>query len=339
MTTDAGTVTPGAIWSVVYGYTAYWTVVAAIRLGIFDRLADGPLTLPELGTACDAPPDRLVSVAGALVAIGLLDGDQSGYRLTDNAAAFLIAGGDRYMGELVVRSPGPPDNWPVLAETLRGASPPVSLDPTSFFVPLVRATFPTQYAVACRTIDLIGPADVRAVLDVGTGAAPWSVALLQAHPDATATLNDLPEVLPEAERMAAAHHVADRCRLLPGDYHATDLGKDTYDTVVLGHVVRTEGPDLAPVLIARAARALRVGGTLILSDYFVDDDQRGPLQSLLLGVTMIANTDEGTTFTHAQYHHWLEDAGFSDIQLLEPLPFTHVLVARKHSSSNRKEAP
>ena len=73
MTTDAGTVTPGAIWSVVYGYTAYWTVVAAIRLGIFDRLADGPLTLPELGTACDAPPDRLVSVAGALVAIGLLD--------------------------------------------------------------------------------------------------------------------------------------------------------------------------------------------------------------------------------------------------------------------------
>jgi SAM-dependent methyltransferase len=317
---------PGAIWGVVNGLGAYFATVAAVRLGVFDALAEAPLGIGELAVRLGATPTRLASLCDALVGLELLTRQGDAYRLTSAADTFLVSGRPRSMRELVLHSPGPWENWPALDATVLGAVPPAPVS-ESFYRELVRATFPTQHAVAVSTAEHLGP--VERICDLGAGAAPWTIAFLEASPDARAVVNDLPSVAAIAQETIDAAGLGDRCAVLPGDYFTIPLQPATFDIVVLAHVLRAEGPARARRLLARAASALRPGGRVVVADYFVADDHCGPLNALLLGATMMAATDAGATFTYADCRAWLAEAQFTDVELLSPLPFQEVMIAHK----------
>ena len=330
--TDAP-VTPAAVWSIIQGYTGYWVSNAAVQLGVFAALADGSArTAHELATELAAAPAQLEVLLDALVGVGLLERSDAGYALSEVSRRFLVPGGESYMGDLLVHSPGRHENWPLLAGTVSSGVPvfPVDED-TVFWRTLARATFTTQHALAARTAELAGlhgDAALR-ILDVGAGAAPWAIALLQALPHAHAVANDLPDVVGLAEEQAGRLGVGDRLATRGGDYRSVVLAPGDFDVVVLANVVRTEGADRAPLLLARAANWLRPGGTLVIADYFVDAGGRGSTAALLLGATMMANTINGRTFTEQRFRGWLHDAGLPDVEVLEPIPGARVMLARR----------
>jgi ubiquinone/menaquinone biosynthesis C-methylase UbiE len=317
---------PGAVWRVINGCSAYFVAVAGVRLGVFDALASGPLDAPTLAARCGAPATRVQMLCDALVGIGLLGRDGAAYVNTPESDTFLVGERPRSMRDLLLHSPGPFENWPALAGTVRGESPPQVVG-GDFYRDLVRATFPTQYAAACALRDDLGT--VTRVLDLGAGAAPWAIALLETNPDAGAVLNDLPAVIDITRESAAAHGCADRCSFVAGDYFDVELDDAAFDVVVLGHVLRAEGADGARRLLRRALGALRPGGTVVVADYFLDDDRQGPVNALLLGATMMAATPDGATFTRTAYRGWLADAGATSVEARQPVPFQEVLLARK----------
>jgi SAM-dependent methyltransferase len=235
------------------------------------------------------------------------------------------------MAALVGVAPGPLVNWETFAETVRNGRPsrPIELDPGAFYRPLVEATFPTMLRAATRLDLKIGYRRRVAprVLDLGAGAAPWAIAILTACPDGTAVVNDLADVLPVAGRTIAEHGLEDRVELRPGDFHEVMIEDGAYDIVVLGHVLRTEGAAGAQHLVRRAAAALRPEGTLIVADYFCDDTRKATPFSVLMGVTMLAATERGYTFTYAEVSGWLREAGLESIRLLEPIGFQQAFVA------------
>jgi SAM-dependent methyltransferase len=324
--TAAQVADPGAIWRVINGATAYFVAVAGVRLGVFDALADGPLAVTAVAARCDAPVERVGLLCDALAGIGLLGRDGDAYRNTVESDTFLVAERPRSMRELLLFSPGPIENWPVLAATVRGATPPHVVG-GDFYRDLVRATFPTQYAAACAVRAELGT--VTSVLDLGAGAAPWAIALLEAGPDARAVLNDLDDVIDITRESVAAHGLEERCSFVAGDYFDVALDAGAFDVVVLAHVLRAEGAGGAPRLLRRALDALRPGGTVVVADYFLDDDRSGPLNALLLGATMMAATRAGATFTRSEYRDWLAGAGATDVEARQPVPFQEVLLARK----------
>jgi ubiquinone/menaquinone biosynthesis C-methylase UbiE len=317
---------PGAVWRVINGCTAYFVAVAGVRLGVFDALATGPLGASALAARCDAPVARVETLCDALVGIGLLEHEGDRYANTLESDTFLVGERPRSMRDLLLYSPGPVENWLALDETVRGAAPPHVVG-GDFYRDLVRATFPTQYAAASALRGEIGP--FERLLDVGAGAAPWAIALLETSPDARAVVNDLPEVIDITRESVEARGCGDWCEFLAGDYFDVALEPAAFDVVVLAHVLRAEGVDGARRLLARALGALRPGGTVVVADYFLDDDRRGPLNALLLGVTMMAATPAGATFTRDEYRHWLTEAGAVDIEARQPVPFQEVLLARK----------
>jgi SAM-dependent methyltransferase len=322
------------VWSVVQGYGNYWILVAALELEVFDRLAAGPSELGPLAATLRVSEPHLGSLLDSLVALGLLDQVRDVYELNETAERYLTTDGVASMAELVGVAPGPLANWWHLADTIRTGRPaaPIEDDPAAFYVPLVRATFPTQRRAAMFTARMIGfgraPGAPR-VLDLGAGGAPWAIAFLEAHPDATAVVNDLPDVIDVAASKVAALGVADRVELRPGDFRKLSFEPDRYDLVVLGHVCRTEGIDGAPALIERAFDALAPGGRVVVADYFPDDDRKANPFGVLMGATMMASTERGFTFTHGQYAGWLRTAGFRPIRLIEPIGFNQVFVATK----------
>jgi SAM-dependent methyltransferase len=325
------------VWSVIQGYGNYWLLVAAIELGVFDALADGgPSALRPLAEKLRVSEPHLGSLLDSMVVMGLLDsgrpidepgdepGDEIVYELNETAERYLCTAGVASMAELVGVAPGPLGNWTRLADTIRTGRParPIETDPAAFYIPLVRATFPTQRRAAMVTARMIGfaraPGAPR-ILDLGAGGAPWAIALLEANPSATAVVNDLPGVIDVARGKVAELRVADRCEIVPGDFRSLELEADVFDVVVLGHVCRTEGIDGAPALIRR----------LLLADYFPDDARKANPFGVLMGATMMASTERGFTFTCGQYAGWLRTTGFRPVRLVEPIGFNQLFIATK----------
>lgn len=325
----------GPVWNVIQGFGNYWLLVAAIDLDVFDTLAKlGPTPVEPIAAAIGAPVAHTRFLLDGLVAIGMIEQYRDRYELGELGERYLASDGPASMADLVRVAPGPIENWTDLAATIRRGRPanPIENDPVSFYRPLVEATFATIMRAATRADLRIGYSRaVREprVLDLGAGGAPWAIAILKACPGATAVVNDLPGVIDVAAAKATEHGVADRIEMRAGDFHTIPIEDGAYDYVVLGHVCRTEGEEGARHLIERAFRALRPEGRLVLSDYFPDNTRTYNPFGVLMGVTMMAATERGFTFTHEQFVGWLRDAGFEAIRLVEPIGFQQVFVASR----------
>ncbi len=322
------------VWAAIEGLGRYHLLVAALELDLFDTLRRiGPSRVEQVNAQVGASLEHLRTLLDSIVVLGLLDQVDGVYDLNDTARRYLVSDGPATMADLIPVAPGPHDNWTRLADTVRNGRPatPIEDDPAAFYVPLVEGTFTTMYRCAMRA-DLklrYSALDAPRVLDLGAGGAPWSIAILHGNSTATAVINDLPGVVDVAERKLAEHGVADRAELLPGDFHTVTLEPDGYDIVVLGHVCRTEGAEGARHLIERAFEALRPEGTLILADYFCDDDRKLNPHAVLMGATMMASTVNGNGFTARQFSEWIRAAGFEAIRLIEPIGFQQQFVAIK----------
>lgn len=322
------------VWDVIEGFGRFHVLVSAIELDVFDVLDEmGPSTSDALAERIGASPTHLATLLEGVLALGLLDKHRGRFELNDTARRYLVSSSPASMAALIPVSPGPLANWTSLTETVRNGMPsdPIENDPASFYVPLVEGTFTTINRCAQRA-DLqlrYSALDAPRVLDLGAGGAPWAIAVMDANPTATAVVNDLDGVIDVARRKVAERELDGRCEFRPGDFHEIDIEPAGYDLVVLGHICRTEGVDGSRHLIGRAFDALRPGGRVVLGDYFVDDARSVATHSLMMGVTMMASTRVGSTFTVGQVSEWLVDAGFEAVRLIEPIGYQQVFVATK----------
>jgi SAM-dependent methyltransferase len=325
------------VWAAIEGLARYHVLLAAIELGVFDALRDaGQADADGLAATLGVSAPHLASLLDGVVALGLIDKVDDRYSANDTTRRYLVSDGPACMAQLVPVAPGPQQNWTRLADTVRRGRPatPIEDDPAGFYTPLVEGTFTTMWRTATRLGGIVkygitGPAP--RVLDLGAGGAPWTIAVLNACPEGRGVVNDYDRVLDVARRTTAEHGVADRCEFRGGDYFEIDIEPGAYDLVVLGHVCRAEGADGALRLIRRAADALRPGGRVIVADYFQDPERKLNPHTVLMGVTMMANTVNGFTFTTEQFAVWLADAGFVEPRLLEPIAFQQCLIATKSS--------
>jgi hypothetical protein len=75
-----------------------------------------------------------------------------------------------------------------------------------------------------------------------------------------------------------------------------------------------EGQEGNVAVLAKFRRALKPGGTLVLSDFIVEDDRSGPPFALVFASTMLLTTRQGTTCRRVDYQSWLTEAGIDDVR-------------------------
>lgn len=166
------------------------------------------------------------------------------------------------------------------------------------------------------------------VLDVGAGAAPWSIALLEREPTIRVTALDLPGVLAVTRRAVSEAGWTPRFSYLAGDVFAVRLPPGAFDLIILGNLCHLFGADRNRVLFRRLRGSLAGGGALAVLDGLGGQRPSPASAFYLLGLALRA--PDGDLHTEAAYRTWLAEAGFTDVTVepLGDLLATHLIRAR-----------
>ncbi|MCM2393509.1 class I SAM-dependent methyltransferase [Streptomyces albipurpureus] len=359
-TVDSTPVSPAPVWDVINGFTSYWALSAALDLGLFDALAKDAesgsgLDAAELAAAIGAAePGKVTVLAETLVALGLLAAEEDRFRLAPAAERYLVSTAPASMAALVRYSPGPPEAWPRLADTVRTGAPEpaVTAELAELYPALVRATGPTQTGVATAVATELERRGLwpeePTIVDFGCGSGAWLTALLRTRPNGTVIAVDRPNVLPIAEQAATDAGLREQVIAVAGDYLEVALPVASADVVVLAHVLRAEPAERARRLLARAVELAGAGGVVVVVDYTrpdpaharqddsaEDGEDRGATciaarHELLLSLTMLAST-AGLGVTVADLRAWAEEAGAELVDSFEPVPRQHIRLIRSRT--------
>ena len=313
---------PHRISKTIWAPMHFQALKAACELRIFDPIKKGAATRDRIARAIKANPRATGMLLDELCALKLLSKSKNRYRLTDEAANFLVSDSLTSMLGFVEHSVMRQQAWGNLAKAVKKGGPVFSDGPgerEKFFKLLVRQIFPSSYATATNLaadVALPRSKDLR-ILDVAAGSAAWSLPFAQKHKKARVTALDFPIVLKVTREFAKRLGVHDRYEYLPGNVRGTNFGAKKYDLILLGHICHSEGAKHSKRLIAKSARALKPGGRLLIMDMVPNEERTGPRFPVAFALNMLLHTTEGDTFTFSQYRSWLRAAGLARIEQLK----------------------
>lgn len=310
---------------IVTDHWATWrtsTLAAAVELDVFTAIDEGKQTAEAVASRAGADASAMRRLLDVLVAMKHLTRGGGQYDLTPATRTFLSRKSDLFMEGIDQVSRMLSMSWQQLAQAVRDGHPVVlgGAPRGEFFAVLVKSIFPQSYAggkIAARGIPPQARKRIRNILDIGGGAASWSISIAQEIPGARVTLVDLPEVVPVARQYTERHGVADRFEYREGDFRAVEFGAEQFDLVILGHIIHGEGAEWGKRLIARCAAALRGKGMLLIAELIPNDARTGPAIPMLFDLNMLLHTPSGATFTMRDYREWLKAAGFGPVKMVK----------------------
>jgi 2-polyprenyl-3-methyl-5-hydroxy-6-metoxy-1,4-benzoquinol methylase len=178
------------------------------------------------------------------------------------------------------------------------------------------------------SIESIDLSDVKKILDVGGGSAAFSMAFVRAKTGITATVFDLPNVIPLTREYIKKEGFSGNIDVHAGNYVIDELPSG-FDLVFLSAIVHSNSFEENENLIKKCAGALNPGGQIVVQDFIMDDDRTKPLSGALFALNMITGTDKGDTYTESEIQAWMKNAGFSDFRRIDQPFGTGQITGRK----------
>jgi acetylserotonin N-methyltransferase len=158
-------------------------------------------------------------------------------------------------------------------------------------------------------VDLGG---ARTLLDLGGGSGVHAHAALRRWPELRAVVLDRPEVCELAEAAAGAAGLADRVRVVPGDYEDLATPLPEADVHLWSEVLHNRDAATCRALLGRSHAELDPGGQVLVHEMPLDDDG-GPLAVAAASVNMLLWTRSGRQHRRGELLAWLAAAGFDDV--------------------------
>jgi SAM-dependent methyltransferase len=308
-----------------------FALLAGMELDLFTPLQDGPLGADQLAGAIGVPASKLKPLLYTLVAAGLLTVGDGQFSNTPEASAYLVRGKPTYMGgksDLISK------NWVKVlrtAETIRAGGPLAEYyeDPTrDDLVALLSGLYPSAIQDAQRLMELFNFSKYRSLLDVGGGSGGMAIALVQANPDLTAAVFDLPAVTPITQQFVDQNDVGDRIEVLPGDaVHGLPAGP--FDAIVARHFIQVLSEKENLRFLKNAARVIKPGGVIYIIGWILDNSRLTPENAVGFNLVLLNDCQDGQVYTEHEYQSWLDEAGFVEFERLVLPGGESIVTARK----------
>ncbi len=313
-------VTPEFIRETAYAFQKSRILLTGHELGIFsavgNRSESSQHVARTLGTDWRAT-DRLMN---ALAAMGLLVKEEDAFRNSPSALRYLVPSSPDFLSGLM-HTVHLWDSWGTLTKAVQlgtsvsaaGLRRADSAGWTAAFIAAMNDRARKQAPVVAAQMNL---REGMRILDVGGGSGAFAVAFVRAMRGITATVFDLPEVLPLTGRYVSAEGLLERIALVAGDYTADELPAG-YDLVFLSAIIHSNSADENRVLLRKCTRSLTPKGVLVVQDYIMDESQTDPPAGAYFALNMLVGTAAGDTYRESEIRRWMLEAGLTDIVRIE----------------------
>ncbi len=340
--THASGPNPSKILQIGTGFFATKTLLSAVELGLFTRLASGPKTGKALEQELELHPRVTADFLDALVALGFLTREGASltgrYGNSEETAVFLDRAKPSYIGGILEHANHRLyTNWGSLTGSLHTGEAVGEGKSGSFFAELyadssrleefLRAMTGVQMGAFMAFSATFDFAPYKSLCDVGGAAGTLSILLAQAHPHLALTSFDLPQVLPIATRNVKQAGFSERVATVAGDFFAGPLPKA--DVIVMGNILHDWNLEKKQQLIRAAYDALPSGGALIAIENVIDDDRRLNAFGLLMSLNMLIEVGDGFDYTGADFAGWTKAAGFKKTTVVPLAGPTSAAIAYK----------
>jgi hypothetical protein len=320
------------------GFMLSQAVYVVAKLGIADRVAEGPRSADGLARETGANADALYRLLRMLAGHGIFV-EREDRSFENSAQSELLREGNGFrefalvFGELI---------FPAWTETLRTvetgeASFPhvfggeweehlaANPDANTLFNRFMAGSPGAKNPVA-ETIAGTGWRGGETIVDVGGGNGALVIALLERLPDVRGIVFDLPHVAAEAEEHLRDTGVADRCRVVGGDFGD---GVPEAAAYVLSHILHGLGDAGALKLLRRIRRAIASDGRVFVVDGIVSGPNE-PGQKMMDLLMLVLSA--GKERTEHEWRLLLADAEYELTAIHSAESWAPVLEARPLSS-------
>lgn len=309
------------------GFVYSQVLLACVELGVFERLADGPLSLDALATPTALTPEAMHRLIDAAVSLDLLEWralrtvglGPLGATLVGNVGVLAMIEHHRLFYD-DVRDP---------VALLRGPHPATALSrfwsyagtaahhavddaQAARYSALMSAS---QTLIAHDVLDCVDVRRVRRLLDVGGGDGTFAATALQRAPALHATVFDIPQVAQRAQARFERDGVHGRARAIGGDFRVDPLPNDA-DLLSFVRVLHDHDDPIVAAVLGRAYEALAPGGRLLIAEPMAATRGAEPMGAAYFGLYLLA-MGQGRPRTARELEALLRTAGFVDVQRIE----------------------
>ena len=325
---------------IAFGFMASKAIFSALHVEIFTFLGEGPLSVDELAEKTGVPASRITILMTALTGIGVVAVENGRYRNSPAAEHFLVRGAKYDFGDYL-RYQIDRQMYPFLQQlnsALDGTLDREAVDSyKSWMADETQAQLysESQHAgslgpgrTLARMVDL---SKAKSLLDVGGGTGAMTISLCNAYPELSSTIIDFPNVSEIGWRFIAEADLINRVRYIPADALECEWPTEQ-DAVLMSYLFSGVPGNAVPGLITNAFAALEPGGIVMVHDFMVEDDRKGPPVAALWQLQHMAFTPDARSIAKGWLTDRLADEGFVDIGCEEMIPGMTCLVhARKPS--------
>ncbi len=313
-----GAQNPGEILGISGAFWKSLALHAGVKLDLFSVIGEEVPSAREISERLDGDERGIGTLLNALTAMGLLFKKGGRFGNTPAAKAFLVKGSPRYVGYMIRHHANLVDSWSRLDEAALTGKPSrrgARHDAGNYLEDFIMGMHNNTVGYAPRAVKEISLEGRRKLLDIGGGPGTWAIHFALANPGLRATIFDLPDTRPFADRTVAQYGLSDRVSFHAGDFNTDEL-PCCCDAAWLSHILHGEGPENCRKIIAKAVAALDPGGIIMIHEFILDDDKTSPPFPALFSLNMLTGTPEGRAYSRGELEEMLAEAGVGKIEML-----------------------
>jgi 3-hydroxy-5-methyl-1-naphthoate 3-O-methyltransferase len=323
------------IYAIEDGAVRAQALAFALRIGLFDRLENEPMTFERISELFSLQPRVLPALLSFLSTQGLLRREEAGsFSNTTAASVFLVRSSPDYVGGRSLLFQGFYDAFRHLPESLASGRPWTESGQEDMFSGFseedqrwfAEGMFSNAAHGAKALLEVVDFREVRNLLDVGGNAGGYAIRLAIAHPHLHVSIFDLEPVAALAREKIAGAGTEERVSFVPGSFFRDPLPKG-HDAVLLSSILHDWPKEECLTILRACHEALPPGGLIVVTEPMLRDDYLGPDHPSASGLTMVVLGGENRT--QSQVCELLAEAGFSEFWCSPVGEQNSVVTARK----------
>lgn len=301
---------------------AYWNscvLHSAVKLDVFTSMDQGSVSATDISRLTGCDERGMTMLLDALSAMGLANKCDTRYSLPPHSATYLSKNSSSYLGHIILHHHHLVPGWARLDEAVKSGDPvrtssSLTDDDTarqSFLLGMFNLAM-LNAPLVVPAIDLSGR---RSLLDLGGGPGTYAIHFCLHNPELRATVYDLPTTQRFAEDTIQRFSLSNRISFSGGDILADDIGSG-YDVVWISHLLHSECPQKAAVILEKAAHSLKPGGLVLIQEFILDDNRAAPLFPALFSLNMLLGTGAGQSYSQSELSRLMATAGIEAVRRL-----------------------